>query len=211
MLRISKVFYVTLLVFIMTVSTTYAQSSVAVIWDAPAQWVNNDRNITALEMKLKEFLPSAVYFVQPLASMNEKLSAYRSSHNLLAKSPTEAAPLLSKDAILSLAGGNDYAMVLRMDSIISDVYLIGGIIVPTVVNYYVFNIADIKVYNVKSGKLLYKNKQFMGKGDNSSFASLFKAADSVSQERKDEIFQTAFEKCIQNFTFDASHIHRLEN
>lgn len=64
--------------------------------------------------------------------------------------------------------------------------------------------------------ILYKKNSYlrvglMGKGDNSTIGAMFKSADSVSQERKDEIFQVAFDKCLQNFSFDASQIHKLEN
>lgn len=211
MYRIIKVLNIVLLLMLTSVSVTFAQNSVAVIWDAPSQWVEKEANVNALETKLKEVLPASEYSIQPLSTTNAKLSSYRASHNLLAKSQTEAAPNLSKDAILNLAAGSDYAMVIRMDSIISDAYLMGQVVVPTVVNYYVFDIANVQVYNAKTGKLLYKNKQFMGKGDNSAIGAMFKSADSVSQERKDEIYQKAFEKCLENFTFDASHIHKLEN
>lgn len=210
MLIITRIIYMTLLVMLMTFSVTYA-SSIAVIWDAPVQWMEKEANVTALESKLRGFLPAADYSIQPLSIMNAKVVAYRSSNNLLAKNAYEGGPVLTTDAVMTLAAGNDYAMLLRMDSIITDHHDTWGEIIPEVTNYYVFDIADIKVFSVRTGKLLYKNKQFLGKASNGALNAMFKSSDSVSQERKDEIFQNAFDQCLLNFTFDASHIHRLEN
>lgn len=54
MLIITRIIYMTLLVMLMTFSVTYA-SSIAVIWDAPLQWMEKEANVTALESKLRGF------------------------------------------------------------------------------------------------------------------------------------------------------------
>lgn len=212
MIKVTKIVYLTLLTLLLTVSSAYAQNSIAVIWEAPEQWMEKNTNVMGLEAKLKEVLPAADYALQPLTDTNSKVAAYRSSHNLTGKSKTEAPPKLSTDAVMSLAGGNDYVMLLHMDAIVSDYFPCNDYLPHTDIANYVFDIVDIKVYNVKTRKLLYK-KQFMSKAANNGANAFFaiKYIDRISQERKDEIFQKAFEKCLENFTFDASHIHRLEN
>lgn len=200
MFRLTKLLFVSIVVMIMTISTAYAEKSLAVIWDAPAKWMNKSANVIALETKLKEFLPAVEYSIQSVTTMNEKVAAYRSNHNLLAKNSVEAPPKLTEATILSLGSGNDYVMLIRMIGVISDWDKMG--VMPKVYNYYVFDIADLKVYNTKTGKLIYE-KQFMGKAEKEGLPK--------EQDKKDEVYQLAFEKCLESFSFDASHIHRLEN
>ena len=102
MFRLTKLLFVSILVMIMTISTAYAEKSLAVIWDAPAKWMDKSANVIALETKLKEFLPAVEYSIQSVTTMNEKVAAYRSNHNLLAKDSVEAPPKLTEATILSL-------------------------------------------------------------------------------------------------------------
>lgn len=212
MIRATKIIYLALVMLLLTFSSAYAQNSIAVIWEAPAQWMEKETNVAALEAKLKEVLPASEYDLQPLATTNAKVAAYRTTHNLLAETGIDAPPKLTTDAVLNLVAGNDYVMLLHMDALVSDYFPCNDYLPHTDIANYVFDIVDIKIYNVKTRKLLYK-KQFMSKAANNGANAFFaiKYLDRISQERKDEIFQKAFDKCLENFTFDASHIHRLEN
>lgn len=210
MVKVTRIIYITLLTMLLSITSAYAQHSLTVIWEAPAQWVDKEANVTALETKLKSLLPATEYAIQSISDSRARVSAYRDNHSLTAKSAVEAPPRLSSDAVFSLAAGNDYVMVLHMDAVITDYFATFGDL-PRVVDYYVFDIADMKIFNVKTRKLLYK-KQFMSKANNSGVNAFFaiKDIDRISQQRKDEIFQTSLDKWLENFTFDASHIHRLE-
>lgn len=212
MIKVTRIVWFALLTLALTVSSAYAQNTMAIIWEAPAQWMEKDSNVKALEAKIREVMPVSEYTLQPLETTNSKVAAYRLSRNLSGNSKTDAPPKLTTDAVLNLAAGNDYAMLLRMDAIVSDYFPCYDYLPHTDIANYVFNIVDIKVYNTKTRKLLYK-KQFMSKAANNGANAFFavKYIDRISQERKDEIFQKAFENCLENFSFDASHIHRLEN